>query len=44
MKYLAGENVEVVADALDVNGDGEVNNKDLMRLLKFISDVPVVIY
>ena len=37
MKYLAGENVDVVEKALDVNGDGIVNNKDLTRLMKYLA-------
>ena len=37
LKYLAGNNVEVVEEALDVTGDGSVNTKDLIRLLKFLS-------
>ena len=44
MKYLAGENVAVVADALDVNGDGTVNNKDLTRLMKYIAGEDVMIH
>ncbi len=37
MKYLAGQDVTVVEEALDVTGDGTVNTKDLIRLLKFLS-------
>lgn len=37
MKYLAGENVEVVAVTVDPNGDGTTNNKDLTRLMKYIA-------
>ena len=37
MKYLAGEEVEINADAIDVNGDGSVNSKDLTRLMKNIA-------
>ena len=37
MKYLSGENVEVIAALLDVNGDGSVNNKDLTRLMKYLA-------
>lgn len=44
MKYLAGENVNVVEEALDVNGDGTVNNKDLTRLMKYLAGEDVSIY
>ena len=37
MKYLSGEEVDVVSEAADVNGDGAVNGKDLTRLMKYIS-------
>ena len=43
MKYLAGENVTVVADALDVNGDGSINSKDLTRLMKYLAGEDVMI-
>ena len=43
MKYIAGENVEVVEAALDVNGDGTVNNKDLTRLMKYLAGAEVAI-
>lgn len=43
MKYLAGEDVVVVEDALDVNGDGTVNNKDLTRLMKYLAGEDVEI-
>ena len=43
MKYIAGENVEVVEAALDVNGDGTVNNKDLTRLMKYLAGADVTI-
>ena len=43
MKYLAGENVTVVAAALDVNGDGSVNSKDLTRLMKYLAGENVTI-
>ena len=44
MKYLAGENVDCVDDALDVNGDGKVNNKDLNRLMKYLAGENVEIH
>lgn len=44
MKYIAGENVEVVEAALDVNGDGTVNNKDLTRLMKYLAGADVQIF
>ncbi|MBE6755544.1 MAG: hypothetical protein E7555_03690 [Ruminococcaceae bacterium] len=37
MKYLAGEDVEVVEVAIDPNGDGATNNKDLTRLMRHIA-------
>ncbi|MBE6717398.1 MAG: hypothetical protein E7573_10820 [Ruminococcaceae bacterium] len=37
MKYISGEEVDVVAVTVDANGDGNVNNKDLTRLMKYIS-------
>ena len=43
MKYLAGENVDVVEAALDINGDGVVNNKDLTRLMKYLAGENVTI-
>jgi len=43
MKYLLGEEVEVETNALDVNGDGKKNIKDIVRLLKYISDESVEI-
>ena len=45
MKYLAGEDVEVVIVTIDPNGDGNVNNKDLTRLMKYLAgeDVPIVL-
>ncbi len=43
MKYLAGEDVEVVTVAIDPNGDGNVNNKDLTRLMRYLSGDDVVI-
>ena len=44
MKYLAGEDVDVVEEALDVNNDGSINNKDLTRLMKFLAGEDVNIY
>ena len=44
MKYLAGENVTIVAVALDVNGDGSVNNKDLTRLMKYLAGENVNVF
>lgn len=40
MKYLAGENVEVVTVTLDTNGDENVNNKDLTRLMAYLAGDP----
>ena len=40
MKYIAGENVELINNA-DINGDGVVNSKDLTRLMKIIAGVLV---
>ena len=37
MKYLAGDNVDVVTSVLDINSDGTVNNKDLTRLMKYLA-------
>lgn len=37
LKYLAGNNVEVVEEALDMNCDGKINSKDLIRLLKYMA-------
>ena len=44
MKYLAGEDVEIVEAALDLNGDGAVNNKDLNRLMKYLAGEDVEIF
>ena len=44
MKYLSGEEVDVVSEAADVNGDGAVNGKDLTRLMKYISGEETEIY
>ncbi|MBQ2468407.1 MAG: hypothetical protein II503_01865 [Clostridia bacterium] len=44
MKYLAGEDVYVVEEALDCNGDGSVNSKDLTRLMKYLSGETTEIY
>lgn len=44
MKYLSGENVDVVVEVLDVNGDGTVNSKDLTRLMKYLSGEDVTIF
>ena len=44
MKYISGEDVDVVAVTVDTNGDGNVNNKDLTRLMKYISGEDVEIF
>ena len=44
MKYLAGDEVDVVEAALDLNGDGSVNNKDLNRLMKYLAGEDVEIF
>lgn len=44
MKYLSGEEVEVVESALDINGDGVINNKDLTRLMKYLAGEEVEIH
>lgn len=44
LKYLAGETVAVVEEALDINGDGKINNKDLTRLLKYIAGEDVELF
>ena len=44
LKYLAGDDVEVVLFACDINGDGSVNNKDVTRLLKYLAGDNVVIH
>ncbi len=44
MKKLAGEDVDCVEAALDVNGDGVVNNKDLNRLMKKLAGEDVQIF
>ena len=44
LKYIAGEDVEVVTVTIDPNGDGNVNNKDLTRLMRYISGDGVPIY
>ena len=44
MKYLAGEDIEVVTVAIDPNGDGTANNKDLTRLMRYIAGDDVEIF
>ncbi len=44
LKYLAGDDVEVVLFACDINGDGSVNNKDVSRLLKYLAGDNVEIF
>ena len=44
MKYLAGEDVYVVEDALDVNGDGKVSTKDFVTLMKYLAGEDIAIY
>jgi hypothetical protein len=44
LKYLAGDDVEVVLFACDINGDGSVNNKDVTRLLKYLAGDDVEIF
>ena len=44
MKYLAGEDVYVVENALDVNGDGKVSTKDFVTLMKYLAGEDVTIY
>ena len=34
---MSGSNVEVCESALDVNGDDNVNNKDVTTLFKYVS-------
>ena len=36
--------MEVDEAALDVNGDGEVNNKDVTRLFRYLSGFDVTIH
>ncbi len=45
MKYLAGDDVEVVDVAIDPNGDGTTNNKDLTRLMRYLAgdDVEIAV-
>ena len=38
------KNVTVVEAALDVNGDGNINLKDVFLLLKYVNQKPVTIY
>ena len=42
--YLKGDDVEVNEAALDVNGDGTVNNKDLTRLQRYLKGDDVEIH
>ena len=44
MRYLAGEEVEVVAASLDVNGDGVVDNRDLTRHMRYLAGEEVEIF
>ena len=44
MKYINHEDVECTEKALDVNGDGKVNTKDLTRLMKYINHEDVEIF
>ena len=43
-QYLSDWSVEVNEAALDINGDGKVNNKDLTRLFQYLSDWDVEIF
>ena len=44
LRYLAGDDVEVVLFACDVNGDGKINNKDNNRLLRYLAGDDVEIF
>ncbi|MBR3475217.1 MAG: hypothetical protein IKH34_09175 [Oscillospiraceae bacterium] len=43
-RYLKGAAVEVNEAALDVNGDGKVNNKDLTRLQRYVKGADVELH
>lgn len=44
MRFLAGDEVEVVDEAIDTNGDGTTNNKDLTRLMRYLAGDDVEIF
>lgn len=44
MKYISGEDVEVVEITVDPNGDGSVNSKDLTRLMRYLAGEDVEIF
>ena len=37
MKYLAGQDVTINASAADVTGDGAVDGRDVLRLMKTLA-------
>ena len=43
MKYIAGEDVTVVTDSVDVNGDGRGDILDVIRLMRAISGEDVTL-
>lgn len=44
MRYLSGEDAEVINGNLDTNGDGDVNGKDLTRLMRYISGEEIELF
>ena len=44
MRYVKYNDVEVVTAALDVNGDGTINNKDVTRLMRYVKYKDVEIH
>ena len=44
MKLLAGEDIDYVPGSTDINGDGNVNTKDFITLMKYLSGQDITIY
>ena len=44
LKYVTGENVQIVPGSADTNGDNKTNIFDVIRLLKYVTGENVMIY